>query len=552
MFQCLQCSGCAPEPHRYQLARLPMTHSRGRVRSWLGDVGALEWLYLAVGLGLVHEYRWLFDDAFVYFRYVDNLVLLDLGLVYNAGEYVEGFSSPAHAMVLIVLRSLGLPFSTAIWLMGYLALVAFWAALVECNRRWSPPGARLNAPLALMCANYGLTTYFTSGLETPLVHAVAACYALAVAAPGTRLAPFVVYASPLVRPDLALPLAIYLLWRARTRGERLKHLLAWPAALNGAWLIFRIYYYAELLPNTFYLKDDVELATGLRYVWDLVSAYYVVGALAVGLAVFAWRVARSRPFDAHLRERALLALLASSSAAYVVKVGGSPVHYWYLAFPFTLGLASLGGLFESALSARGLDRGSWQLRGGMVLIVLVSFSLYPRQLSSHPALSSPKVTRPGMIHDAEWHRRHPGLAPGSFEPEALAALQRARAADIAHRGYLLWKEGNWCRNLYTNIDRGVVHSLGLTEKFLAHATVPELIQGHKVALVPLAHDLVVVRRREAQGVGMHRAAVAAGYAAPWIRQNLPAIELIEAKVYNQKALLANFVLAFTPTPAIVP
>ena len=40
------------------------------------------------------------DDSYVYFRYVDNLVFLGNGLVYNRGEYLEGFSSPLWAVLL--------------------------------------------------------------------------------------------------------------------------------------------------------------------------------------------------------------------------------------------------------------------------------------------------------------------------------------------------------------------------------------------------------------------------------------------------------------------
>ena len=41
----------------------------------------VEWLVLPVGLFLVLRYAWLLDDAFVFFRYVDNLLFLDHGLV---------------------------------------------------------------------------------------------------------------------------------------------------------------------------------------------------------------------------------------------------------------------------------------------------------------------------------------------------------------------------------------------------------------------------------------------------------------------------------------
>ena len=51
---------------------------------------AIEWAALAASLFFTLQYSWLLDDAFIYFRYVDNLVYLGRGLVFNEGEYVEG------------------------------------------------------------------------------------------------------------------------------------------------------------------------------------------------------------------------------------------------------------------------------------------------------------------------------------------------------------------------------------------------------------------------------------------------------------------------------
>lgn len=53
----------------------------------------IEWLCLAGGLFLTIQYAWLLDDAFVYFRYVDKFLFRGFGLVYNNGEYVEGYSA---------------------------------------------------------------------------------------------------------------------------------------------------------------------------------------------------------------------------------------------------------------------------------------------------------------------------------------------------------------------------------------------------------------------------------------------------------------------------
>ena len=41
----------------------------------------------------------------------------------------------------------------------------------------------------------------------------------------------------------------------------------------GAWLVFRIVYYADLVPNTFHLKNVTDLAQGLVYLGDTLVPY---------------------------------------------------------------------------------------------------------------------------------------------------------------------------------------------------------------------------------------------------------------------------------------
>ena len=78
----------------------------------------LEALLLVVGLVLTVQYAWLMDDAFVYFRYADNLLFAQRGLVYNAGEFVEGYSSPLWMVLLTAVRGLGLDWWLAVRLLG--------------------------------------------------------------------------------------------------------------------------------------------------------------------------------------------------------------------------------------------------------------------------------------------------------------------------------------------------------------------------------------------------------------------------------------------------
>ena len=43
----------------------------------------------------------------------------------------------------------------------------------------------------------------------------------------------------------------------------------------GGWMVFRVTYYADLFPNTFYLKDELDVAQGWAYLMDTVRTYWL-------------------------------------------------------------------------------------------------------------------------------------------------------------------------------------------------------------------------------------------------------------------------------------
>ena len=102
-----------------------------------------------------------------------------------------------------------------------------------------------------------------------------------------------------------------------------------------------------------------------------------------------------------------------------------------------------------------------------------------------------------------------------------------------------------CWMLYEAFDARALHDLGLTEPVLARVVMPSTRPGHKHGLIPLAHDLARIQQgvRGTPRPGLARAAIGAGVAAPWIRENLATIELIERKAYNRHAWLENIGLA---------
>jgi len=534
----------------------------GRLRDLIPRPAPIEWLCLTGGLVLSIHYGWLLDDAYVYFKYADNAVFLGHGWVYNPGEYVEGYSSPAWLGLLTLLRLSTLGFWVLVQLIAVASVVAFWLLLVTVNRILSPAhSVALNVPLLYVSFNYGVLSYFTSGTESPLVQVLAGSYALYILQPGLLAAQIAVAASPLVRHELAVPFLACVAWGwFRTRRVPWR-MLALCGTTLGAWMVFRVYYYADLFPNTYYLKDLVDLTQGWRYVHDTLAPYHFYELAAVmGLLGVVAQQGRAA-VHLHLAERGMMILMAVLVALYVIKIGGDARHYRYLAFPFCLAACSLGGLVENTVHAWSLERWRRALFVGGVAVAAATATMYPRQLDGHPAFMREKAAYADKIADASHHRRHPRLphlTPWTTGSHIEMLGRYRRGSDRGHDetsdapapvvvDYLCWR-------FYEEYDRYALHSLGLTEPILARTEMPAVRPGHKWGLKPLAQDLARVHRwwGRPPARGMYRAAVDAGVARPWIVYNLDAIEIIEKKIYNRRRFAENLQLALTFPDRIQP
>ena len=93
---------------------------------WRFTPSLIEVISLIFGGLFVLLYAWIMDDAYVYFRYVDNWIIHGEGLVWNPGEYVEGFSSPIWPLVLGAFRFLHFDYWFLIRLFAILFFIAFY------------------------------------------------------------------------------------------------------------------------------------------------------------------------------------------------------------------------------------------------------------------------------------------------------------------------------------------------------------------------------------------------------------------------------------------
>lgn len=540
----------------------------------------IEWICLVGGLFLTIHYSWLMDDAFIYFRYVDNLLYLHYGLVFNAGEHVEGFSSPLWMLLLIALRVAGLNFWIITRLVGVLAFTAFWMLLVVINRRLSPArGPIMNFPLCFLAFNYGVLCYFTSGLETPLVQVSAALYALWVLNPGALWLQALLALTPILRPELCVPFAMGLiyLWSRQRKFPWQMALLG--LLITGDWLVFRIYYYADLLPNTFYLKNEVDFTQGLLYLQDTAKPYWLYPVLCVFLAltllcsfwkrpgtpVTATQPAKSeadRPPERwptlEIRKRLLLLGMGAAIALYVVKIGGDPRHYRFLAFPFCIWICACAGMVEQFWARLSLPRFRAVLGVAGVVVALLAASFRPLQLTEHPFFGGDAESEEvNKIRDAERHR-HRELLPTTPWGKGSDWDQREEYAEFLREHpdgrYARLRVSGSCADIYVEFDKRAVQDLGLTEPILARTEMASDRPAHKLGLRRLAKDLA--RIISAHGYtpypGMYRDAVERGRAPEWIVENLPSIEIIEQKELNRHHFCENLRLAFTFPDRIKP
>jgi hypothetical protein len=521
----------------------------------------LEWLLLAAGLVGVNHYAWVLDDAFVFFRYADNFALLDYGLVYNKGEFVEGFTSPLWTLLLSAVRVTGLDYWFIVRGFGAASFTLFWWLLVLLGRALSPAGAEtarpplFNFPMLYLAPNYAVLCYFTSGTEAPLVQLAAIAYALHIVQPERRLPAAVVGISTLIRPELALASAMAFLWTGITT-RRFPWQLALPASLSvGGWLTLRIVYYAELLPNTFYLKDLSDWGQGLVYLNQTLATYhfYAVAAVFASLAILLQR----RGANVRVAPRLMMWAIAVAISIYFIRVGGDTRHYRYLAFPFCLATASFAGLPQLALQTftpRLLGPGfagsrrarNAALATGLLLAAAVA-SLHPPQLARHPIHLAVKHRQIDKINDASYHRNHARL---SFDPWSTVRIQPHTVTPMTTDDYAGIVNTGWCEWAYQTLNFYVIHNLGLTEPILARVDIPPDRPGHKSDLQTLALDLEEVHRAYTPGRGMYRLAAENGIAAPWIVENLETIEVIEQKIYNEHDLLENLKLSLRFPPRL--
>ncbi len=340
-----------------------MELSRPRLLLGLGMI-ILASVWIQLSYGVVIQ-----DDAYISFRYARNL-LDGHGLVYNVGERVEGYTNFLWTMIIAFGMWGGVSpevVSVAGGMLSAIALIVVtWRMAL---RRYGSSVVSLLAPLLV-----GLTPDFdleaVAGLEGAFFSflVVLGLYLTFGGDPdraGSSAAAAMVWAmASLTRPEAVLMFAflqVSLVLAVRSYRDHLRRSVwAWIVftGILGAHLIFRLIYYGDILPNTFYAKTGGGLSQwsrGAAYMGSWCTNHPVLLVLGL-LGVLVMSVRRSR------WDIALIGFVLVYST-YVIAVGGDYNPSFRFVHPFLAAICLLAA--EAVVFA--VRR--WRSRAPSILLV---------------------------------------------------------------------------------------------------------------------------------------------------------------------------------------
>jgi len=223
------------------------------------------------------------DDAFISYRYAKNFIQ-GKGLVFNSGERVEGYTNFLWIMLLSFFGRVGLDMLVVSMALG----VAFGAfsifmvyrifSLFFSKKNWI---LAFSAPL-LLTLNSALAYWSISGMETSLFLMLTLSTIYFYLHGQRMVVPFAVLAT-LTRPEGALVFAIILIHKFFLQKDSLKDCFSYLLGfilLLLPFLVFKISYYGEILPNTFYAKTGFGweyIESGWDYFWLFLKHYGLWG-----------------------------------------------------------------------------------------------------------------------------------------------------------------------------------------------------------------------------------------------------------------------------------
>jgi len=288
--------------------------------------------------------RFIQDDAFISFRYADNLAH-GKGLTWNPGERIEGYTNFLWTLIISGCIYMGGNPSDCAEIIG---LLFFFLSLIFTYRLslllFQSKAVSL-AVLLLLGTNYTFSSWATGGLETQMQTALfvmAAYYCVEGMLSNSwslrkvLALSIILTAAQLTRLDsaiicLVIFAAIFFSLR-KDVDSGLQHLkklavfIAPPLIILGGWFLWKLFYYGHVLPNTFYIKASslTSFSRGINYLYIFSISYFILPFLLIGLFAV-----KSLFRKSNLPLIVLLSILGIW-ILYIVKIGGDFMEFRFL------------------------------------------------------------------------------------------------------------------------------------------------------------------------------------------------------------------------------
>jgi arabinofuranosyltransferase len=386
----------------------------------------------------------LFDDGMISMQFAKNLAH-GHGLVFNPGEErVEGITNPLWALMMAAIHILPVGLHLTSLFVQVVALLLLGLNLYFVKKimeRLCPgSGFAILAATALTALCSPLNTWGLQGMEVSALAAVAtgSLWRLMVALDERKFSPWpylVLGAGSLLRPDGIILLGLMMLYMAAVDRENRKRIFAVSIASGllfaGGQTLVRLWYYGDILPNTFYLK-----MTGypmlVRWVAGAISYYQFVFRLNLGLVALA--LASTWIWPRRTAQMLLWAFVGQS--AYEIHVGGDAWGWGVLASRYVTvvlplffcmaayGAVNLLGALEARFAPLRKALAGGPLRLGVLGIALLSFN----QIHNLEAFASwALVTPPFEVRGNQRRVEYALYLKSITRPEARIAIVYAGA-----------------------------------------------------------------------------------------------------------------------------
>jgi hypothetical protein len=346
------------------------------------------------------RYFSLFDDAMISMTYAKNFAH-GHGLVWNAGgEKVEGYTNLLWTLYMALLHllpvakskmSLLVQATSAVLLLVNLFFVRKIAAAISGGSRFVALGAVITTAFYLPINNWSL-----QGMEVGLlVLLVSISIWKALQSMESKTFSFWPYAflslATLVRLDMAVAFAVMLAFMAWAHPTaRRKHLtvgLIFFGIASAAQTIFRVSYYGDFLPNTYYHK-----LTGFPLLWRITRGVYIISVFIWRMNLLLFLVPLGLLVVRRKKGEMLLASIFLGQLAYSIYVGGDAWESWggsnryvCIAMPcffilFFAGLETIGGLIRAYIATcrphTSLTLAEKNLRRTGIALIFVSLASF--------------------------------------------------------------------------------------------------------------------------------------------------------------------------------